>query len=61
MIFIVLINIYVDFQIVRDRTTGISMGFGFVNFERNESAVNAVEKLNGLDLHGKRIKVKLPQ
>ncbi len=46
-------------KIVRDKSTGISMGFGFVNFETNEAANRAAENLNGLELHGKRIKVSV--
>ena len=46
-------------KIVRDKGTGISMGFGFVNFESNEAADLAAESLNGLELHGKRIKVSV--
>ena len=46
-------------KIVRDKATGISMGFGFVNFETNEAANRAAEGLNGLELNGKRIKVSL--
>jgi RNA recognition motif-containing protein len=46
-------------KIVRDKATGISMGFGFVNFETNEAASRAAEALNGLELHGKRIKVSV--
>lgn len=46
-------------KIVRDKGTGISMGFGFVNFETNEAAASAAVALNGLELHGKRIKVSV--
>jgi ELAV like protein 2/3/4 len=46
-------------KIVRDKATGISMGFGFVNFDTNEAATTAAEGLNGLELHGKRIKVSV--
>ena len=46
-------------KIVRDKATGISMGFGFVNFETNDAASRAAEALNGLELQGKRIKVSV--
>jgi hypothetical protein len=46
-------------KIVRDKGTCISMGFGFVNFDCNESANRAAEALNGMELHGKRIKVSV--
>ena len=34
-------------KVVRDKSTGISMGFGFVNFESNSSAAAALSSLNG--------------
>ena len=34
-------------KVVRDKSTGISMGFGFVNFESNASASAALSALNG--------------
>lgn len=46
-------------KIVRDKATGISMGFGFVNFETNDAASRAADALNGLELQGKRIKVSV--
>jgi RNA recognition motif-containing protein len=46
-------------KIVRDKATGISMGFGFVNFETNDAANRAADGLNGLELNGKRIKVSV--
>ncbi|KAF4677705.1 hypothetical protein FOL47_010926 [Perkinsus chesapeaki] len=41
---------YQSVKIVRDKNTGMSMGFGFVNFEENASAEAAVKELNGLEL-----------
>ena len=46
-------------KIVRDKASGVSMGFGFVNFDTNEGANRAAEGLNGLELNGKRIKVSV--
>ncbi|EEQ97925.1 hypothetical protein Pmar_PMAR025549 [Perkinsus marinus ATCC 50983] len=47
-------------KIVRDKTTGISMGFGFVNFDTNEAAEAAVNALNTTVLpEGKRMKVSV--
>ncbi|KAF4664228.1 hypothetical protein FOL47_005246 [Perkinsus chesapeaki] len=47
-------------KVVRDKTTGISMGFGFVNFESNEDAQAAVDALNSTRLpEGKRMKVSV--
>jgi len=41
--------------IKRDEKTGVSAGFGFVNFERHEDAKVAVEALNGRKLGSKNI------
>ncbi|CAF3767231.1 unnamed protein product [Rotaria magnacalcarata] len=44
-------------KLVRDKTTGQSLGYGFVNFIRLEDAEKAVTTMNGLRLQNKTIKV----
>lgn len=44
-------------NIVRDRYSGRSRGFGFVEFESNEDAQKAKQALNGQDLKGRTLKV----
>lgn len=44
-------------QVIEDRETGRSKGFGFVEMGSAEAANAAKEKLNGHDLHGKPLKV----
>jgi ELAV like protein 2/3/4 len=47
-------------KIVRDKVSGISMGFGFVNFHTNLSASAASLKLTGHKLaEGKRMNVSV--
>lgn len=47
-------------QIVRDKATGISMGFGFVNFDTDEAARTAMNAMNGSQLpQGKLMKISL--
>jgi RNA recognition motif-containing protein len=45
--------------VVTDRDTGRSRGFGFVEMETAEQAQQAVSRLNGQDVDGRRIKVEL--
>ena len=44
-------------NIVRDRATNYSYGFGFVDYKDPDHARRAIETLNGLQLQNKRIKV----
>lgn len=46
-------------RVVTDRNSGRSKGFGFVEFATDESAQDAVERLNGQELDGRNIKVDL--
>lgn len=56
-------NLFVEFgtvtasKVVRDRATGYSYGFGFIDFATEEEAERAIEGLNGMQLQHKRIKV----
>ncbi len=44
-------------KIVRDRDTGRSRGFAFVEMEDGEGAQNAVAEMNGKDLNGRNLVV----
>jgi ELAV like protein 2/3/4 len=44
-------------KLIRDKSTGQSLGYGFVNYKHIEHARKAIESLNGLRLHNKTIKV----
>lgn len=44
-------------KICRDRATGYSYGYGFVDYVKEEDAVNAIATLHGLQLQNKKIKV----
>lgn len=44
-------------KVIMDRESGRSKGFGFVEFEDDAAAKEAIEKLNGSDLQGRTIVV----
>ncbi len=49
----------VSAQVVKDRDTGRSRGFGFVEMSTDEEADNAVKNLNGSDVDGRKIVVNV--
>lgn len=48
----------VSVNIILDRETGRSRGFGFVEMSTGEEAKKAIETLNGVDIEGRNIIVK---
>lgn len=49
----------VSAQVVKDRDTGRSRGFGFVEMSTDEEAQAAVNNLNGTDIEGRKIVVNI--
>lgn len=47
----------VDAVVITDKMSGRSRGFGFVEMGSEEEAKAAVEKVNGMDLKGRKINV----
>ena len=43
--------------VLKDKMTGRSRGFGFVEMENDNEATEAIEKLNGSDMEGRKIVV----
>lgn len=44
-------------RVIYDRNTNTPKGYGFVYYRYPESAQEAVDKMNGFEYHGKRLKV----
>lgn len=44
-------------RIIRDKSTGLSYGYAFCEFEKAEDAAKAIENLNGLPIKNKKLKV----
>jgi hypothetical protein len=51
----------VSATIMKDQSTGASMGFGFVSFDNPIAAQQAIQGMNGLEVEGKRLRVELKQ
>lgn len=48
-----------DAQVITDRDTGRSRGFGFVEMASNEAAEKAISSLDGKDISGRQLKVNV--
>ena len=46
-------------DIIKDRDTGQSKGFGFIEMENDKEADEAIEKLNDTELEGRKIVVNV--
>ncbi len=46
-------------QVITDRDTGQSRGFGFVEMKTSEGADSAISSLNGKDVDGRQLKVNV--
>lgn len=48
-------------KVVEDRDTGRSKGFGFIEMENDNEAQLAMRELNGMELRGREIVVKVAE
>ncbi len=44
-------------KIIKDKVTGRSKGFGFIEMENDNEASNAIQELNGAEVKGRSLKV----
>lgn len=47
----------ISVKIIKDRDTGWSKGFGFVEMVNTDEAEEAIQQLNGIEVTGRNIKV----
>lgn len=58
-------NLFAEFgdveraQVITDRDTGRSRGFGFVEMSSSDDAEKAIDALNGKDVDGRELKVNV--
>ncbi|KAI8463223.1 MAG: hypothetical protein J3K34DRAFT_444722 [Monoraphidium minutum] len=45
-------------RVVRDPNNGHSRGFGFVGYEREDDVEAAIHKMDGEEIHGRRVAVQ---
>lgn len=48
-------------SIIKDRNTGLSKGFGFVEYADEASFDKAIQAMNGKELDGRRVRVSLAE
>jgi len=44
-------------KIIKDKVTGRSKGFGFIEMDNDDEANNAIQELNGVEVKGRSLKV----
>jgi RNA recognition motif-containing protein len=49
----------VSVSVVIDHITGQPRGFGFVEYERSEDALNAIQSVNGRQVNGRKLTVSI--
>lgn len=48
-----------NFKIITDKETGRSKGYGFAEMPNNEEGLNAISELNGKNINGRELVVKI--
>eukprot|EP00669_Euglena_mutabilis_P000945 TRINITY_DN11208_c0_g1_i1.p1 TRINITY_DN11208_c0_g1~~TRINITY_DN11208_c0_g1_i1.p1 ORF type:complete len:101 (+),score=13.65 TRINITY_DN11208_c0_g1_i1:35-337(+) len=47
-------------NVITDRETGRSKGYGFVTFASSEAAESAIREMDGFEVDGRRLRVSVP-
>ena len=47
--------------VIKDRNTGLSKGFGFIEMEDDTESLNAISSLNGKMIEGRRVRVNVAE
>lgn len=48
-------------SIIKDKTTGLSKGFGFIEMPEDDGAFKAIKELNGKDLDGRKVRISIAE
>lgn len=47
--------------LIKDKASGLSKGFGFVEMPEDDAAFKAIQGLNGKDLDGRKVRVSIAE
>lgn len=47
--------------LIKDKASGLSKGFGFVEMPEDDAAFKAIQSLNGKDLDGRKVRVSIAE
>lgn len=48
-------------SIIKDKASGLSKGFGFVEMPEDDAAFKAIQSLNGKDIDGRKVRVSIAE
>lgn len=48
-------------ELIKDKVSGASKGFGFIQMTDDDAAFKAIKELNGKDLDGRRVRISIAE
>lgn len=48
-------------ELIKDKVSGSSKGFGFIQMTDDDAAFKAIKELNGKDLDGRRVRISIAE